>query len=86
MSENNKTQNKSIVQGDVTELDESVVFQNTQPKDEPTFKLEIFEGPLELLLSLIAKNKVSIYDIPIALILDQYMEVFQNLQNVRAVK
>lgn len=80
MSENNKTQNNSIVQGDVTELDESVVFQNTQQKDEPTFKLEIFEGPLELLLSLIAKNKVSIYDIPIALILDQYMEYLHKMQ------
>ena len=40
----------------------------------PNFKLEIFEGPLDLLLSLIAKNKIDICDIPIALILDQYME------------
>ncbi len=39
-----------------------------------TYKLEQFEGPLDLLLSLIAKNKVSITDIPIALICDQYME------------
>ncbi|MCD8015173.1 MAG: segregation/condensation protein A [Lachnospiraceae bacterium] len=37
-------------------------------------KLETFEGPLDLLLHLIEKNKVSIYDIPIALITDQYME------------
>ncbi|MGI5872970.1 MAG: segregation and condensation protein A, partial [Bacillota bacterium] len=40
----------------------------------PSFKLEVFEGPLDLLLSLIEKNKVDILDIPIALILDQYME------------
>ncbi len=41
-----------------------------------TFKLENleFEGPLDLLLHLIDKNKVNIYDIPIALITDQYME------------
>ena len=39
-----------------------------------TYKLEAFEGPLELLLNLIDKNKVSISDIPIALICDQYME------------
>lgn len=41
-----------------------------------TFKLEFveFEGPLDLLLHLIDKNKVNIYDIPIALITDQYME------------
>lgn len=39
-----------------------------------TYKLEQFEGPLDLLLSLISKNKVSITDIPISLICDQYME------------
>ena len=33
-------------------------------------KLEKFEGPLDLLLHLIEKNKVDIYDIPIALITD----------------
>ena len=38
------------------------------------FKLEKFKGPLDLLLHLIEKNKVDIYDIPIAQITDQYME------------
>lgn len=38
-----------------------------------TYRLETFEGPLDLLLSLIQKNKVEISDIPIALICDQYM-------------
>ena len=42
--------------------------------DTVTYKLEQFEGPLDLLLSLIHKNKVSISDIPIALICDQYVE------------
>ncbi len=37
-------------------------------------KLETFEGPLDLLLHLIDKNKVNIYDIPIAHITEQYME------------
>lgn len=37
-------------------------------------KLETFEGPLDLLLHLIDKNKVSIYDIPIVEITAQYME------------
>ena len=36
-------------------------------------KLQAFEGPLDLLLHLIDKNKVNIYDIPIALITEQYM-------------
>ena len=39
-----------------------------------TYKLEQFEGPLDLLLTLIQKNKVSITDIPISLICDQYLE------------
>lgn len=37
-------------------------------------KLEAFEGPLDLLLHLIDKNKVDIYDIPIAIIVEQYLE------------
>ncbi len=39
-----------------------------------TYRLDQFEGPLDLLLTLINKNKVSITDIPISLIFDQYME------------
>ncbi len=38
------------------------------------YKLEVFEGPLDLLLVLIAKNKLNIYEIPIAELLEQYME------------
>ncbi|MGL5675751.1 MAG: segregation and condensation protein A [Cellulosilyticaceae bacterium] len=38
-----------------------------------TFKLEDFEGPLDLLLYLLEKNKMSIYDIEISSITDQYM-------------
>ncbi len=43
-------------------------------------KLEVFEGPLDLLLHLIEKNKVNIYDIPIALITEQYMEHLKAMQ------
>ena len=42
--------------------------------DELTYRLDRYEGPLDLLLSLIAKNKVEITDIPIAMICDQSME------------
>lgn len=38
------------------------------------YHFEVFEGPLDLLLALIAKNKLNIYDIPIAELLRQYME------------
>ncbi len=42
-------------------------------------KLEVFEGPLDLLLHLINKNKVDIYDIPIVVITDQYMEYIRTM-------
>ncbi len=42
------------------------------------FKLDAFEGPLDLLLHLIDKNKVDIYDIPVSLITKQYMEYLDN--------
>lgn len=46
----------------------------------PQYHLEVFDGPLDLLLRLIARNKVDIMDIPIALILDQYMEYVSKLE------
>lgn len=42
--------------------------------EELTFTLSAFEGPLDLLLHLLSKNKVSIIDIPIAQITDQYFD------------
>ena len=45
--------------------------------DKLTYRLDQFEGPLDLLLMLIEKNKVSITDIPIAMICDQYIEYLQ---------
>ncbi|MBE7032321.1 MAG: hypothetical protein E7401_05105 [Ruminococcaceae bacterium] len=47
-----------------------------------SFKLDSFEGPLDLLLMLIKKNKVSIYDIPIADILEQYLIVMQQMEEL----
>ena len=43
-------------------------------------KLEIFEGPLDLLLHLIEKNKLDIYDIPIVEITNQYLEYVKNME------
>ena len=43
-------------------------------------KLEAFEGPLDLLLHLIEKNKIDIYDIPIVEITKQYMEYIEQMQ------
>jgi segregation and condensation protein A len=43
-------------------------------------KLQVFEGPLDLLLYLIEKNKVNIYDIPIVEITGQYMEYLEEMR------
>ena len=48
-----------------------------------SFSLEVFEGPLDLLIHLIEKNKVNIYDIPIAMITDQYMEYVSEMQRLQ---
>ena len=47
-----------------------------------TYRLDQFEGPLDLLLTLIQKNKVSITDIPIAIICDQYMAFITEAQEM----
>ncbi len=47
-----------------------------------TYRLDQFEGPLDLLLTLIKKNKVNIEDIPIALICDQYMQYINEAQRM----
>ena len=48
---------------------------------ELTVKLQAFEGPLDLLLHLIEKNKVDIYDIPIVLITDQYLDYVNQMDH-----
>ena len=50
--------------------------------DAVTYKLDQFEGPLDLLLTLIHKNKVSISDIPISLICDQYIEYLNSAKEL----
>ena len=47
-------------------------------------KLEAFEGPLDLLLHLIEKNKVDIYDIPISSITDQFIEYIDQMEQIDA--
>lgn len=47
---------------------------------ELEYKLQVFEGPLDLLLHLIEKNKVDIYDIPIVSITEQYLQYVNEMQ------
>ncbi|MBR1860368.1 MAG: segregation/condensation protein A [Lachnospiraceae bacterium] len=43
-------------------------------------KLEVFEGPLDLLLHLIEKNKIDIYDIPIVEVTEQYLDYIRKME------
>lgn len=45
------------------------------------FDLNVFKGPLDLLMHLIEKNKIDIYDIPIGLLTDQYMDCLEHMEN-----
>ncbi len=47
-----------------------------------TIRLQSFEGPLDLLVHLIKKNQVNVYDIPIALVTGQYLEYLGLLQEL----
>ena len=44
-------------------------------------KLQVFEGPMDLLMHLIEKNKIDIYDIPIVTITDQYLEYVRQMEH-----
>ena len=48
--------------------------------DVISYKVGGFEGPLDLLLHLLQKNKLNIYDIPIAEVLEQYMDTIREMQ------
>lgn len=52
----------------------------TQSGAPPGVKLEIYEGPLDLLLDLIRKQQINIYDIPIAKITKQYLDYLHALE------
>jgi segregation and condensation protein A len=59
---------------------EPVDFESSP--DAYQVKLDAFEGPLDLLLHLIRKNEVNIYDIPIALITEQYLGYIELMQDL----
>jgi len=50
------------------------------PKDNYSVKLDVFSGPLDLLLYLIRKDEIDIYDIPIARVTEQYMQYIEMMQ------
>jgi segregation and condensation protein A len=57
-------------------------MESTLPEDAPRIHLPVFDGPLDLLLYLIRKDKIDIHDIPIAPITRQYMEYLDLMQQL----
>ena len=54
-----------------------------EPQELPlNVKLEVFEGPLDLLLHLIKKNEIDIYDIPITAITQQYLQYLEMMKSL----
>jgi len=56
--------------------------ESTLPEDVPRIRLDLFEGPLDFLLYLIRRDKIDIYDIPIAPITRDYMEYLDLMQEL----
>ena len=48
--------------------------------EQISYKLEVFEGPMDLLLHLITKHKIDIYDIPILQLVEQYVNYVLEMQ------
>lgn len=64
-------------------MEENDTPEAMEPQDPSlNLKLDVFEGPLDLLLHLIKKNELDIYDIPIALITQQYLEYLDVMKSV----
>jgi segregation and condensation protein A len=61
---------------------ESIETQNRESTSSYSVKLDVFEGPLDLLLFLIKRDKIDIYDIPIAHITKQYLEYIELMRDL----
>lgn len=60
----------------------SIARRTVIPDADLRIKLPVFEGPLDLLLFLIRKNELDIYDIPIATVTRQYIEVLRSMRDL----
>jgi len=67
---------------DIAQPGTDITAEFGESQDQYKVKLEMFEGPLDLLLFLIKKEEVSIYDIPIARITEQYLEYLNAMQQL----
>ena len=78
----NKEPEKEAPVFDVTKLDKkSLEILEETEEDDYKFKLEQFEGPLDLLLHLIKVTKIDIRDIFLGDITEQYLEMMKNIDD-----
>mgnify|MGYP002520724237 CR=1 FL=1 len=63
---------------DRVDIDDGLI----ESASDMSVKLDVFEGPLDLLLFLIRKNEVDIYDIPIVEVTRQYMDVLRSMKKL----
>ena len=59
------------------------ILQEIHGSNLQDIKLDIFEGPFDLLLTLLERNKLDIADVSVSLIADQYMEILHNNFSMR---
>jgi len=59
-----------------------MLMNEEQPVADYAIKLDIFEGPLDLLLYLIKKNEIDIYNIPVSLIVEQYLQYLKMIKSL----
>lgn len=83
----NNIQNNSLSHLDMTKLDKKSreILEDTDETDY-TFKLQDFEGPLDLLVHLIKITKIDIRDIFISNITEQYMEIMKDIDSIDVEK
>ena len=83
----NNAQNNSLSHLDMTKLDKKSreILEETDETDY-TFKLQDFEGPLDLLVHLIKITKIDIRDIFISNITEQYMEIMKDIDSIDVEK
>src|SRR5688572_26124483 len=80
---NEATKNQAAGLGGIGAMSvDEQLSQASENANQYKVKLEMFEGPLDLLLFLIKKEEVSIYDIPIARITEQYLEYLRAMQEL----
>jgi len=71
-----------VTENRTTAVDDLPEREDEAKRDNYRVKLEVFEGPLDLLLFLIKKDEIDIYDIPIANITEQYLEYLNLMEQL----